>query len=107
MMHFRNTTPLGAGPLPPTLCSHSRAATSVVRGSGGGASAPSDLIGNESRISSSGVHGNNPSDHDLQRANGSGRILLSDSGRGTRIVEVFQQSPIRILFPKTGRAAVE
>jgi urease accessory protein len=107
MMHFRNTTPLGAGPLPPTLCSHSRAATSVVRGSGCGPSAPSNLIGNGIGICASGVHVKNPSDHDLQRANGSGRILLSGSERGTRLVEVFQQSPIRILFPNTGRAQME
>jgi urease accessory protein len=107
MMHVRNMTRLGASPLAPTLCSHSRAATSVVRGSGCGASAASNLIENGARICSSGVHGNNPSDHDLQRANGSGRILVSGSERGTRLVEVFQQSPIRVLFPNTGRTAVE
>ena len=107
MIYVRNGTPLGADPLTPTLCSHSRAATSVVHGSGCGASVASNLIGNAARVFSSGVHGNNPSDHDLQRANGSGRILLSGSERGTRLVEVFQQSPIRILFPNTGRAAVE
>jgi urease accessory protein len=107
MIHFRNMTPIGASSLPPTLCSHSRIATSVVRGSGCGASADSNLIGNGVHICSSGIHRNNPSDHDLQRANGSVRILLSGSERGTRLVDVFQQSPIRILFPNTDRSAVE
>jgi len=49
----------------------------------------------------------NPSDQDLQRANGSGRIVVSGSERGTRIMEVFQQSPIRILFPRTGGSTAE
>lgn len=42
------------------------------------------------------------SDRDLQRANGSGRIVVTGSEIGTRILEVFQQSPVRILFPRTG-----
>ena len=42
------------------------------------------------------------SDHILQRANGAGRIVLSGSESGTRVVEVFQRSPIRVLFPRTG-----
>ena len=49
----------------------------------------------------------NPSDNDLQRANGSGRIVVSGSETGTSIVDVFQQSPIRILFPETDGAVVE
>jgi len=48
-----------------------------------------------------------PSDHDLQRADGSGRIVLSGSENGTRIKEVFQRSPLRILFPSTVTGAVE
>jgi urease accessory protein len=48
-----------------------------------------------------------PSDKDLQRAEGSCRIVLSGSERGTRVMDVFQQSPIRVLFPGTRGAAVE
>jgi urease accessory protein len=48
-----------------------------------------------------------PSDQDLERAEGSGRIVLSGSENGTRIKEVFQRSPLRILFPSTVAGAVE
>lgn len=47
------------------------------------------------------------SDKDLQRANGSGRIVVSGSETGTRIVDVFQTSPIRIMFPRTSGGAVQ
>ena len=49
----------------------------------------------------------NPSDKDLQRAEGSGRIILSGSEKGTRIVDVFQHSPIRIMFPRACGEAIE
>jgi urease accessory protein len=49
----------------------------------------------------------NPSDKDLQRADGCGRIVLSGSEKGTRIMDVFQQSPIRIMFPRVGGGAIE
>src|SRR5262249_58408915 len=49
----------------------------------------------------------NASDRDLQRADGRVRILLSGSERGTFIVDVLQQSPIRVLFPRNGGSAVE
>lgn len=48
-----------------------------------------------------------PADKDLQRAAGCGRLVLSGSEKGTRILDVFEESPIRIMFPKTGAAAVE
>jgi len=48
-----------------------------------------------------------PSDTDLQRAQGSGRIVLSGSEQGTRIIDVFQRAPIRIMFPSTGASAIE
>jgi len=48
-----------------------------------------------------------PSDKDLQRAEGSGRIVLSGSEKGTRIVDVFQRSPIRIMFPRACGGAIE
>jgi urease accessory protein len=44
---------------------------------------------------------NNSSDKDLQRAEGSCRIVLGSSERGTRIMDVYQRSPIRVLFPRT------
>jgi urease accessory protein len=49
----------------------------------------------------------NASDKDLQRAEGSARLILSGSETGTRIVDLFQQSPIRIMFPRTGGGAIE
>jgi urease accessory protein len=49
----------------------------------------------------------NPSDKDLQRAEGSGRIVLSGSQTGARIKDVFQRSPVRIMFPRASGGAVE
>ena len=49
----------------------------------------------------------NPSDKDLQRAEGSVRFVLSGSENGARIADVFQQGPMRIMFPRTGNGAVE
>ncbi len=48
-----------------------------------------------------------PSDKGLQRADGCGRIVLSGSENGTRLEEVFERSPTRILFPRTGHCRVE
>ena len=48
-----------------------------------------------------------PSDMDLQRANGCGRIVLSGSENGTRIKDIFERFPIRILFPRTGDGAIK
>ena len=48
-----------------------------------------------------------PSDQDLQRADGSVRIVLTGSKNGARIKEVFQRSPLRILFPSTVAGVVE
>jgi urease accessory protein len=53
------------------------------------------------------LHSTNPSDRYLQRSSGSCRIVLSGSEKGNRIMEVYQQSPTRVLFPRTGDAAVE
>jgi urease accessory protein len=53
------------------------------------------------------VRARNPSDKDLQRAEGCGRIVLSGSEQGTRIIDVFQRAPIRIMFPSTGASAIE
>ena len=48
-----------------------------------------------------------PSDKDLQRAEGSGQIVVGGSDRGTRIMNVFQRSPIRIMFPRACGGAIE
>jgi len=48
-----------------------------------------------------------PSDKDLQRSDGCGRIVLIGSENGTRIEDVFERSPIRIMFPRTEHRAVE
>jgi urease accessory protein len=45
------------------------------------------------------------SDKDLQRAEGAGRIVLSGSENGTRIMDVFERSPIRVMFPRAGGGA--
>jgi urease accessory protein len=41
------------------------------------------------------------SDKDLQRAEGSCRIVLGGSEKGTRVMDLYQKSPVRILFPGT------
>jgi urease accessory protein len=48
-----------------------------------------------------------PSDKDLQRADGCGRIVLSGSENGTRIEDVFERSPIRVMFPRNGHCVTE
>jgi urease accessory protein len=48
-----------------------------------------------------------PSDKDLQRADGCARIVLRGSESGTRIEEIFERSPIRIMFPRTGDCGLE
>lgn len=49
----------------------------------------------------------NPSDTDLQRADGSVRILVSGSQRGAFIKDVFQRSPVRVMFPRIQGFALE
>jgi urease accessory protein len=53
------------------------------------------------------VCGDPVSDKGLQRADGYGRLALSGSEDGTRIEDVFERSPIRIMFPRTGSHPVE
>jgi urease accessory protein len=48
-----------------------------------------------------------PSDRDLQRADGCGRVVLIGSENGTRVEDIFERSPIRVMFPRTGHRAVE
>lgn len=47
------------------------------------------------------------SDKDLQRAEGSCRIVVDGSEKGTRIVDLYQKSPIRVLFPRTSGTKVQ
>jgi urease accessory protein len=71
------------------------------------AMSPPDLT-NESGLSPTPEVGTGrPSDRDLQRADGCGRVVLSGSENGTRIEDIFERSPIRIMFPRTGHCAVE
>jgi urease accessory protein len=71
------------------------------------ATPPSDRADELSFFDLPEVRARNPSDKDLQRAEGSGRLVLSGSEEGTRIIDVFQRAPIRIMFPRTAGSAVE
>jgi urease accessory protein len=51
--------------------------------------------------------GESACDADLQRAAGAARLVVSGSECGTRIVDVYQQSPLRILFPRVRGTAFE
>jgi urease accessory protein len=48
-----------------------------------------------------------PRDSDLQRSEGVARLVLAGSPHGTRIVDIFQGSPIRIMFPGIRGVPVE
>jgi urease accessory protein len=63
-----------------------------------------DLSG-YSRVGVSGIA--IPCDNDLQRSEGFARLILAGSAQGTRIVDMFQRSPIRIMFPGIRGAPVE
>src|SRR5215475_10173003 len=47
------------------------------------------------------------SDKQLQRAKGVCRIAVSGSEEGNKIVDVFQQSPLRVIFPRIDGAAAK
>jgi urease accessory protein len=66
-----------------------------------------DRVDNFSPFDWPEVRACNAFDKDLQRAEGCGRIVLSYSDKGTRIMDVFQRAPIRIMFPRTAGSAVE
>ena len=68
---------------------------------------PADLIDELNGSRAPDVGAGRPSDRDLQRADGCGRIVLIGSENGTRIEDVFERSPIRIMFPRTGDCRVE
>jgi len=110
MIQLRNTGRLGGNLFQPTRCS----SPASLRDEPTrwwkpmfDAIPPSDLTDGLCPVGLPEVRGGNPSDKDLQRADGSGRMVLSGSEKGTRIVDVFQRSPIRIMFPRSGGSAVE
>jgi urease accessory protein len=43
----------------------------------------------------------------MQRAKGFARIVLSGSDRRTRIVDIFERSPLRVMFPRVGAEVEE
>ena len=49
----------------------------------------------------------NASDRHLQRAEGICRIVVGGSGKGNRIMDVYQKSPVRVLFPTIDERAQE
>jgi urease accessory protein len=71
------------------------------------AMSPPDLTDELSLSRTSDVSRDRPSDRDLQRADGCCRILLSGSENGTRIEDVFERFPIRVMFPRNGRCGTE
>jgi urease accessory protein len=66
-----------------------------------------ELPDNLSPSPTSDVSTDHPSDKDLQRADGCCRLVLSGSENGTRIDEVYERYPIRIMFPRTGHRPVD
>src|SRR4029077_5512556 len=61
---------------------------------------PSDLTFELSNSGSPGVRAEGASDKKLQRAEGAGRVVVGGPEKSARVVNVFQQAPIRILFPR-------
>jgi len=57
---------------------------------------------NENKNEIPAQHRENSSDRILQRAEGACRIVVGGSSRGTCIMDVFQKSPMRVVFPNTG-----
>jgi urease accessory protein len=48
-----------------------------------------------------------PCDKDLQRSDGFARLVVSGSPHGTRIVDIFERSPTKFMFPGLRHAPVE
>ena len=46
------------------------------------------------------------SDKDLQRAKGLSRLVLSGSETGNRIVDLYQQAPLRLMFPRIAHTSL-
>jgi urease accessory protein len=67
----------------------------------------SDFVDDRSPLDWPREGGSTASDKDLQRAQGSGRLVVSGSENGARIVDIFERAPIRIVFPRNIHGAVE
>lgn len=67
----------------------------------------SNLSDNLREVTSSEECLKNPSDRDLQRADGCGKLVVSNSRSDTRIADIFQRSPIRIIFPVVDDGALK
>jgi urease accessory protein len=70
-------------------------------------SLPATSMKDSASSASLAARSENPSDKLLQRANGSCRIVLGGSEKGTRVMDVYQKSPVRVLFPRTSGNKVE
>jgi urease accessory protein len=66
---------------------------------------PSDDLSGCSNVCAATV--GTAADKDLQRSEGLARLVLTGSARGTRIVDLFERCPIRIMFPGIRGAPVE
>src|SRR5215470_6335155 len=58
-------------------------------------------------IKTQAQHTEGLSDKGLQRAEGSIRIVIGSSEEGTRVMDVYQKSPMRVLFPRTSGIRIE
>ena len=65
----------------------------------------SDVLSRDSNVGTWRVR--TPGDHELQRSDGLMRLVLAGSTRGTRIVDLFQRCPSRIMFPGIRGAPLE
>jgi urease accessory protein len=61
----------------------------------------------QSSIPGAPISSDSTSDRHLQRADGSGRIVLGRSAQRTRIIDIFQKSPVRIMLPKVPGGEIE
>ena len=64
-----------------------------------------DFVDDQTALHSSGGRAWDRSDKKLQRADGAGRMVLSGPENG--IIDVFERSPIRIMFPRDIRGAAQ
>jgi urease accessory protein len=71
------------------------------------ATSPPDLVDELVPSTASEAGTSRPSDKDLQRADGCARITLRRSEGGTRIEDIFERFPLRIMFPTAGNRAAE
>jgi urease accessory protein len=65
----------------------------------------SDALSGCSNVCASRV--GTPGDKDLQRSAGFARLVLAGSAHGTRIVDMFERCPLRIMFPGIRGAPLE